>query len=161
LGLSEISSETPTEAQLKRLPDLIIVDGGKGQLSAALKAFQQLKVAPPSILGLAKEHEEIYLPGESDPLILSHETGALKLLQRVRDEAHRVANEYHQLLLSRRISESLLDDCPGISQARKMALLKAFGSVDRLKKASVEKIAEVPGISKKLAQGILDYLGTL
>ncbi|MBX7158604.1 MAG: excinuclease ABC subunit UvrC [Verrucomicrobiae bacterium] len=158
LGFSENTTPILTEIQLKRLPDLIVVDGGKGQLSAALKAFQQLKVLPPAILGLAKENEEIYLPEKLEPLILSHETGALKLLQRIRDEAHRVANEYHQLLLKRRISESLLDDCPGVSDARKRALLKTFGSVDRLKKTSVEAIAKIPGISKKLAQEILTYL---
>ncbi|MEZ5405201.1 MAG: UvrB/UvrC motif-containing protein [Verrucomicrobiia bacterium] len=158
LGLHEAPDQALTEIQLKRLPDLIIVDGGKGQLSAALKAFQQLKVSPPAILGLAKENEEIYLPEKSEPLILSHERGALKLLQRVRDEAHRVANEYHQLLLKRRISESLLDDCPGVSDARKRVLLKIFGSVARLKKASMEEIGKIPGISKKLAQEILTYL---
>ena len=163
LGLNETSTQTPslTEAQLKRLPNLIVVDGGKGQLSAALKAFQQLQVSPPPILGLAKEYEEIYLPQQSEPVILSHDRGALKLLQRIRDEAHRVANEYHQLLLKRRISESLLDDCPGVSEARKMTLLKKFGSVDRLKKASLEEIAAIPGIGKKLAEGIVAYLQNL
>ena len=160
LGLNENSKETSAfpEAKLKQLPDLIIVDGGKGQLSAALKAFQRLQILPPAIIGLAKEHEEIYLPQQSNPLILPHETGALKLLQRIRDEAHRVANEYHQLLLKRRVSESLLDDCPGISQARKMVLLKTFGSVDRLKKATTEQIATIPGIGKKLAETILAHL---
>ena len=161
LELNKNPEEIPTltETELNRLPNLIIVDGGKGQLSAALKAFKNLKITPPLIIGLAKENEEIYLPQQSQPLILSHEQGALKLLQRIRDEAHRVANEYHQLLLKRRISESLLDDCPGISDTKKIALLKTFGSVDRLKKATVEQLTTVSGVGKKLAQNIADYLG--
>ena len=82
----------------------------------------------------------------------------MKLLQRIRDEAHRWANGYHQLLLGKRVAESLLDDCPGISEARKAALLKAFGSVTRLRKATMEEMAEVPGISKVLAQGVKEFL---
>jgi excinuclease ABC subunit C len=84
----------------------------------------------------------------------------LKLLQRIRDEAHRWANGYHQLLLGRRVAESILDDCPGVSKARKAALLKAFGSVTRLRKASEEQIAEVPGISKTLARQVLEFLAS-
>jgi excinuclease ABC subunit C len=112
------------------------------------------------IIGLAKEHEEVYRPGESHPVIIPHERGALKLLQRIRDEAHRWANGYHQLLLGRRVAESILDDCPGVSNARKAALLKAFGSVTRLRKATEEQIAAVPGISKTLARQILDFLAS-
>ena len=110
------------------------------------------------MIGLAKEREEIYRPHEAEPLVLPHETGALKLLQRIRDEAHRWANGYHQLLLARRVEESILDECPGVSQTRKANLLKAFGSVARLRKASVEEIAKVPGIGRSLAEGIADFL---
>ena len=143
-----------------RLPDLVIVDGGKGQLGVAVAELQKLGLHELPIVGLAKENEEVYRPGESLPIIIPHERGALKLLQRIRDEAHRWANGYHQLLLGRRVAESILDDCPGISEARKAALLKAFGSVTRLRKASIEKIAEVPGISKTLAQQILEFLAS-
>ncbi|HEY1080724.1 MAG TPA: excinuclease ABC subunit UvrC [Prosthecobacter sp.] len=143
-----------------RLPDLVIVDGGKGQLGMAMKELQRLGLSDLPLIGLAKEHEEIYRPHEPDPLILSHETGALKLLQRIRDEAHRWANGYHQLLLGRRVEESLLDDCPGVSQARKATLLKKFGSVARLRKASAEDIAKVPGISQTLAETIVDFLAS-
>ncbi|MFT5409294.1 MAG: excinuclease ABC subunit C [Verrucomicrobiales bacterium] len=143
-----------------RLPDLVIVDGGKGQLSSAFAELRRLGLQELPIVGLAKEREEIFSPGNSIPLTLPHDTGALKLMQRIRDEAHRVANGYHQILMKRRISESILDDCPGISETRKAALLKKFGSVARLRKASEEQLAEVSGVSKKLAVEIVDFLQT-
>ncbi len=145
---------------LVRLPDLVIVDGGKGQLSSACRELQRLGLSALPIIGLAKEFEEIYRPGVSDPLILPHDMGALRLLQRIRDEAHRFANGYHQLLMKRRIAESVLDDCPGVSQRRKAALLKAFGSVARLRNTPVEDIAALPGFSLKSAREILHYLET-
>jgi excinuclease ABC subunit C len=147
------------DPSLPRLPDLIIVDGGKGQLSSACRELQQLGLYDDvPIIGLAKEFEEIYRPGRPMPLILPHESGALKLLQRIRDEAHRWANGYHQLLMKRRISESVLDDCPGVSDARKQALIRKFGSVSRLRRAEVDEIAKVAGIGPKLAQTISTYL---
>ena len=142
------------------LPDLVIVDGGKGQLSSAMAELQRLGLHELPIIGLAKENEEIYRPGESGPLVLSHDLGALKLLQRIRDEAHRWANGYHQLLLRRRVAESILDDCPGVSKTRKQKLLNKFGSVTRLRKATVEEIAAVPGIGKALAAEVAQYLET-
>ena len=145
---------------IPRLPDLIIVDGGKGQLSSACQELQQLGLYDDvPIIGLAKEFEEIYRPERPMPLILSHESGELKLLQRIRDEAHRWANGYHQVLMKRRISESVLDECPGVSDARKQALLQKFGSVARLRRAAVEDIARVSGIGPRLAEGIVRFLG--
>ena len=141
------------------LPDLVIVDGGKGQLSSATKELQRLGMHGLPIIGLAKQREEIFRPGESDPLVLSHETGALRLLQRIRDEAHRFANQYNELLLRKRMKESLLDECPGVSPKRKADLLKKFGSVARLRKASAGEIAELPGISLASAERILEWLG--
>lgn len=143
-----------------RLPDLVIVDGGKGQLSSACKELQRLGLFDLPIIGLAKEFEEIYRPMHALPLILPHESGALRLLQRIRDEAHRFANGYHQLLMKRRISESLLDECPGVSQTRKQQLLKHFGSVAKLKRATLEEIMGVGGIGKKLAEQISQFLAT-
>jgi excinuclease ABC subunit C len=140
------------------LPDLVVVDGGKGQLSSALKELRKLGLGELPVIGLAKQNEEIFRPGASAPLALPHDTGALRLLQRIRDEAHRFANGYHQLLMQRRIGESILDDCPGVSNARKTALLRKFGSVTRLKKVSAEQIAEIRGISLKAARNILDFL---
>ena len=143
-----------------RLPDLVIVDGGKGQLSAAFDELRRLGLQELPIVGLAKEREEIFRPGETYPIVLPHDTGALKLMQRIRDEAHRFANGYHQILMKRRVSESILDDCPGISEARKAALLKKFGSVARLRKATADQLAAVPGVSQKLAAEIVEFLST-
>ena len=141
-----------------RLPDLIVVDGGKGQLSAARKELARLGLHGVPIIGLAKEFEEIYVPDRSEPIVLSHENGALRLLQRLRDEAHRFANGYHQLLLKRRVSESVLDDCPGVSSLRKQQLLSHFGSVARLRRASVDEIAALEGVSPRLARQIAEFL---
>ena len=141
-----------------RLPDLIIVDGGKGQLSSACRELQRLGLHDLPIIGLAKEHEEIYRPGRALPLQLPADSGALHLLQRIRDEAHRFANAYHQLLLKKRIDESILDDCPGVSQKRKSLLLRKFGSINRLRKASVEQIAATEGIGPKLAEEVHRFL---
>jgi len=141
-----------------RLPDLIIVDGGKGQLSSACRELQRLGLHELPIIGLAKEYEEIYRPGRALPLVLPPDSGALRLLQRIRDEAHRFANTYHQLLMKKRIGESILDDCPGVSQNRKNLLLRKFGSVNRLRKASVEQIAATEGIGPKLAEDVHRFL---
>jgi len=141
-----------------RLPDLIIVDGGKGQLNSACRELQRLGLHDLPIIGLAKEFEEIYRPATAQPLRLPDESGALRLLQRIRDEAHRFANTYHQLLMKRRIAESILDDCPGVSQHRKELLLRKFGSVTRLRRASAEEIAATAGIGPKLAQQIAQFL---
>ena len=141
-----------------RLPDLIIVDGGKGQLSAACRELQRLGLHDLPIIGLAKEREEIYRPGRALPLQLPMDSGALRLLQRIRDEAHRFANAYHQLLMKKRVGESILDDCPGVSQNRKNLLLRKFGSVNRLRKATVDEIASTEGIGRKLAEDVHQFL---
>jgi excinuclease ABC subunit C len=140
------------------LPDLVIVDGGKGQLSAAVRELRRLDLGDLPVIGLAKEREEIFRPGDPQPLVLRHDRGGLQLLQRIRDEAHRFANGYHQLLMKRRIAESILDDCPGVSESRKKALLAAFGSVARLRNASPEAIAAVKGVGPVLAREVRDFL---
>src|SRR5436189_50588 len=163
---AEFSQENPTEALDRaaakfvavRLPDLIIVDGGKGQLSSACRELQRLGLHDLPIIGLAKEYEEIYRPGRALPLVLPPDSGALRLLQRIRDEAHRFANTYHQLLMKKRIGESILDDCPGVSQNRKNLLLRRFGSVNRLRKATVKQIAATEGIGPKLAEDVHRFL---
>ncbi len=141
-----------------RLPDLVIVDGGKGQLGSACAELQRLGLHELAIIGLAKEFEEIYRPGRPLPLRLPEDSGALRLLQRIRDEAHRFANSYHQLLMKRRIGESILDDCPGVSENRKQLLLRAFGSLERLRRATAEQMAEVEGIGPKLAEDVHRFL---
>ncbi len=147
-----------SRSQLPALPDLILIDGGKGQLSAAGVELEKLGLSHIPIIGLAKEFEEIYRPGQSDPLRLSHDSGALKLLQRVRDESHRFANTYSAQLRLRRISESILDEFPSIGERRKAALLKKFGSVQRLRLATIEQIAAVPGFGGKAAAELKTFL---
>ncbi|MFA6542925.1 MAG: excinuclease ABC subunit UvrC [Limisphaerales bacterium] len=143
-----------------RLPDLILIDGGKGQLNAACAELAKLGLSHIAIIGLAKEFEEIYQPGEAAPLRLGLDHPAVKLLQRVRDESHRVANSYNAQLRLRKISESILDEFPGVGDARKQVLLKKFGSIHRLRLATVEQIAEVPGFGGKTAQELKAFLET-
>jgi excinuclease ABC subunit C len=140
------------------LPDLILIDGGKGQLGAACAELEKLGLSHIPIIGLAKEFEEIHRPGQKEPLRLPPESGALKLLQRVRDESHRLANTFNAQLRLRKISESILDEFPNIGQRRKAALLKKFGSVQRLRLATVEQIAEVPGLGGKTAADLKAFL---
>jgi excinuclease ABC subunit C len=139
-------------------PDLILIDGGKGQLNAARAELEKLGLGHIPTIGLAKEFEEIYRPGEKEPLRLSHETGALKLLQRVRDESHRFANTFNAQLRLRKISESILDEFPNIGERRKAALLRKFGSIQRMRLATVEKIAEVSGFGGKAAAELKEFL---
>jgi excinuclease ABC subunit C len=162
-GVPEKLTSTDADAEkvdesFSKLPNLILIDGGKGQLNAACEELAKLNLTNIPIIGLAKEFEEIYTPGQSEPIRLDHNTGALKLLQRVRDESHRFANTYNAQLRLKRISESILDEFPGIGQRRKAALLKKFGSVQRLRLATLEQIAEVPGFGGKAAQELKAFL---
>jgi excinuclease ABC subunit C len=140
------------------LPDLVIVDGGRGQLSSACAELHRLALGMLPIIGLAKEFEEIHQPGRPLPLRLPEDSGALRLLQRIRDEAHRTANGYHSLLLKKRIRESILDEVPGVSANRKQLLLGTFGSVERIRSLSPEDIATLPGFSIALATRIIAAL---
>jgi excinuclease ABC subunit C len=140
------------------LPDLILIDGGKGQLNAAREELTKLGLASLPVVGLAKEFEEIHRSGTNKPLRLGLDHPALKLLQRIRDESHRVANAYNAQLRLRKISESILDEFPGIGEARKAALLKKFGSLQRLRAATIEQVAEVPGFGGKGAAELKKFL---
>jgi len=142
----------------KPLPDLILIDGGKGQLGAACAELAGLGLEKIPVIGLAKEFEEIYLPDKSEPRRLGLNHPAVKLLQRIRDECHRVANSYNAQLRLKKISESALDEFPGIGEARKAALLKKFGSVRRLQLATVEQISKVPGFGGKAAAELKKFL---
>lgn len=153
----EAEKSDPTNLPFN-MPNLILIDGGKGQLNAALDELRKLGLEGIPIIGLAKEFEEIYFPGRPLPLRLSHHSGALKLLQRVRDESHRFANTYNAQLRLKKISESLLDEFPGMGKTRKTALLKHFGSVQKLKLASPEDIATVPGFGSKMAEKLKAFL---
>jgi excinuclease ABC subunit C len=137
----------------RTMPDLVIVDGGKGQLSAAVAVLAELGVDVP-ITGLAKENEELYLPGESLPVILPRDSQALYLIQRVRDEAHRFAVTFHRKKRSKAAFKSALDELPGVGPKRKKALIQQFGSVKRIREASVEQLTSVEGIGPALAEHI-------
>ncbi|MEK7780727.1 MAG: excinuclease ABC subunit UvrC [Verrucomicrobiota bacterium] len=156
--LQAVPSRLKPELQTSNLPDLILIDGGKGQLSAACAELAKLGLEKIPIIGLAKEFEEIYQPGENLPLRLGLDHPAVKLLQRVRDESHRVANSYNAQLRLKKISESILDDFPGIGEQRKAALLKKFGSVQRMRLATLEQLTEVPGFGGKAALELKAFL---
>jgi excinuclease ABC subunit C len=157
------------------LPDLVVVDGGKGQLAMALAAMAEVGVKGVEAVGLAKmrvqsaprsaeierSEERVFLPGQSNPIILKRNSNALFLLQRVRDEAHRFAITHHKKLRSRQILFSVLDRIPGVGGARKRALLRAFGSIKRIEKATLEELLKVPSMNEKTANEILQSLSSL
>jgi excinuclease ABC subunit C len=141
------------------LPDLVLIDGGKGQLSAARDALAALGLADVQLAALAKREEEVHLPGRKEPVRLDRRDRALHLLQRLRDEAHRFAVSYNRKLRSKRTIRSDLSSIPGIGPRRQQALLSRFGSIRGLKDAAAEEIARVPGFSHALAARILTWLG--
>lgn len=141
-------------------PQLVIVDGGKGQVNAAARAFRELGISDVALVGLAKRLEEVYLPNTSEPIIFPRHSEALYLFQRIRDEAHRFAITFHRSKRSKMMLESLLDEVPGLGQSRSKSLLESFGSVTALRKASVAELAAVPGIGEKMAQSIFQMLET-
>ena len=139
------------------MPDLILIDGGKGQVFSALKAFDEEGITPPKIIGLAKKEETIVTDSFEEKLLPRRHEG-LKLLQRVRDEAHRFANSFSESLRSRKIRESILDDFPGLGEKRKKALLEHFGSISKIKAATVGQLREVDGIGFETAAALREFL---
>ena len=138
---------------------MILVDGGKGQLSAACESLYDLGLEEVPVYGLAKRFEILFKPGESEGIILPQDSSALKMLQHLRDEAHRFAITFHRKLRNKRITDSLLDDIPGIGKIRKQQILKAFGSVKNLRSKDEEELCRrVPGIGNKLADEIFYFL---
>ena len=150
------------------LPDLILIDGGKGQLNATLEVLIELGIDGPDVFGLAKarsgeegserEFERVFLPGVDEPIILEPTSETTHLVARVRDEAHRFAIAYHRKLREKRAIKSELDDIPGIGPARKKSLLRHFGSLEKIKQATIEEMTAVKGMSKKAAEEIANYL---
>jgi excinuclease ABC subunit C len=138
-------------------PDLIVIDGGKGQLGMACGVLEKLKLNHIPIIGLAKEFEEVFTPNSKRPIIIPKNNKALYLLQQVRDESHRFAITYHRKLRSKNISASSLDDIVGIGKKRKVALLKEFGSIDNIKNASVDQLAKTEGMNQKTAENVYNY----
>lgn len=145
-------------AEGRRIPDLAVIDGGKGQLGAAAGALEDSGVGEIALCALAEREEEVYLVDRSTPIRLPRNSVALRLLQRTRDEAHRFAHGYNRNLRARRTLTSELESVPGIGPARRLALLKHFGSVRAIRAASAEEIAQVPGFSTTLAQTLIDHL---
>jgi excinuclease ABC subunit C len=141
----------------RAFPELVIIDGGLGQVGAALAAFKEHDLAPPPLIGLAKREETIVFPDGRELKLPRHDVG-LALLMRIRDEAHRFANDFNAELRSRKLRESLLDEMPGLGPKRKDALLEHFGSIQKLRKATATEIAEVAGLSDKLAGEVKAYL---
>jgi len=140
-----------------RLPDLIIIDGGKGHLSVAKLKLDELGLPDVPVIGIAKEFEHIYLPGRKEPIRLPRNSGILQLIQRIRDEAHRFAIYYHHQLREKKSSYSELDEIKGVGQKRKRDLIKHFHSVENIKKARPDELLEVKGMNKKIAKEIIRY----
>ena len=143
----------------KPLPDLAVIDGGKGQLSAATSALASLEIEDVAVIALAKREEEVFVPGSGEPILLDRRNRALHLLQRIRDEAHRFAVRYNRKLRSKRTIRSELGEIPGIGPQRQQVLLRRFGSVKGLRQVTRDEIAHIPGFSEALASRILTYLG--
>ena len=141
------------------LPELVMVDGGKGQLGAAERALERLGLAgSTTLIGLAKRNEEIYRSGHPEPLVLPRTSPALKLVQRVRNEAHRFAIGYHRRLRGAELVHSALDDIPGVGRKTRLALLRHFGSVQGVSRATAAQLAAVPGVGRVTAERILAVL---
>lgn len=147
-----------TEEKWAAMPDLVLIDGGKGHLNAALDIMTELGLESVPVAALAKENEEVFVPGVSEPLNIPRTSAALHLLQRIRDEAHRFALGYHHKLRQKESIASALDTIPGIGPKRKKALLKKFGTVGNIKEASIDELSEVAGITDKIAEKVKEYL---
>jgi excinuclease ABC subunit C len=147
-----------SDASFGAMPDLIIVDGGKGQLNADLAVLDELGIQVP-IVGLAKEHEEIFTPGSPDPIVLPRSSQGLYLVQRIRDEAHRFAITYHRQVRTGKTFRSVLDEVPGIGPKRKQALIRHFGSVRAIRQASVADLAAVGGMTRAAAERLKEHIG--
>ncbi len=142
----------------KPFPDLVVVDGGIGQVGAALKAFYALNIELPALIGLAKREETIVFPDQRGELLLPARDYGLRLLQRIRDEAHRFANQFNADLRSKKIRESILDEFSGLGKVKRAALMEHFGSLEKLKKATVAEMTKVDGIGQKLASRLAEFL---
>ncbi len=150
---SAINGEIP-------LPDLMLIDGGKGQLNTALEVLKEFGLeGKQPIIGLAKKFEYIFTPGKSDPIILDDRDPALFMLQRIRNEAHRFAQAYHKKLRARELTESVLDQIPSIGEKRKQWLIQHFGSIEKIRSATIDELRSVNGISQKIAEDIRKHLG--
>jgi excinuclease ABC subunit C len=161
--LASERAEPPTDDEGKRRkfaypPNLIVVDGGRPQLAAALEAVRDSATPDLPVVSLAKRMEEVYLPGSPDPVVIPRTSEALYLLQRVRDEAHRFAIGYHRQLRGRAMTRSVLDGIPGVGETRRRQLVRHFGSARKAAQASLEELEQVPGLGPRLAKVVYDHL---
>ncbi|MGH2735802.1 MAG: excinuclease ABC subunit UvrC [Actinomycetota bacterium] len=140
-------------------PNLVVIDGGKGQLNRAVEVMDDLGVDDVSVVSLAKRMEEVFVPGRTDPVVIPRGSEALYLLQHVRDEAHRFALTYHRLRRGKRMTQSALDGIEGLGEVRRKKLLKHFGSVKRIRQATLEDLGAVPGLPKRVAEAVYDAIG--
>jgi excinuclease ABC subunit C len=155
-----IDPDTGRPKKFAYVPGLVVVDGGPPQVTAAQRALDELGIDDVPVCGLAKRLEEVWLPGQEDPVILPRTSEGLYLLQRIRDEAHRFAINHHRSRRSKSMVESVLDDVPGLGEVRRKSLLRRFGSLKKLRAATVEEIADVPGIGTRTAEAIVSALGS-
>jgi len=160
IDIAEATSQGGQRPKFAYPPQLVVVDGGKPQVNAAAKALQELGITDIALCGLAKRLEEVWLPNSSEPIIFPRHSEALYLLQKLRDEAHRFAINFHRSKRSKVMLESLLDEVSGLGEIRRKSLLSHFGSVTALKSATVDELAVVPGIGKKMARTIIDQINS-
>ena len=156
-ALRREDAEEVSDRSFSTLPDLILIDGGRGQLSAALEVLEELGFADVPTFGLAKQREELFAPDRAEPIVQEHNSPGMFLVQRVRDEAHRFAITHHRKVRSRKALSSPLDSVEGIGPARKRLLLRTFGSVQGIKEASIDAIVAA-GLSEKLALRLKELL---
>jgi excinuclease ABC subunit C len=157
-GLAELNDPTVTQGKFSELPDLVLIDGGKGQLSVGVSVLKELNIEGLEAIGLAKRQEEIFTAGTSESILLPPKSDALLLLRQIRDEAHRFAISYHRRLRAKRSLSSVLDEVPGIGPKRKTALMKRFGSVKNLAASTADEISASTGVPAGLAERLLERL---
>ena len=139
-------------------PNLVVIDGGKGQLNRAVEVMADLGITGVRVVSLAKRMEEVFVPERPDPIVIPRGSESLYLLQQIRDEAHRFALTYHRLRRGKKMTRSALDGIPGLGPTRKKSLLKHFGSVKRVRAASLADLEALPGLPKKVAQNVYSAL---
>jgi excinuclease ABC subunit C len=153
--------EKAYDASFASLPQLIVIDGGKGQLSSGMKALQPFVDQGVTVVSLAKRIEEVFVPGRPSPIVMRHDSAGLQLLQRARDEAHRFAIEFHRGRRDKAMTRSVLDDLPGVGPARKRLLLSHFGTPERFLEATREELEAVPGVPGKVARDVYEYVNKI